>query len=100
VRKVAGVASIPASGPLRGDPRPRSGIRKHNGRHPRVISAAVRYCPILTSQLALTPGTSLGVHDITAPIGEGSADAVVSARDADRDARRDQQASHRNLKTM
>ena len=39
-------------------------------------------CPyILTAQLALTPGTRLGVYDIAAPIGEGGMGQVYRATD-------------------
>ena len=64
---------------LRG-PRPRRSVHTtactRSNRRPHAGSA-----PILTSQLALTPGTRLGVYDITAPIGEGGME-VYRATDA------------------
>jgi hypothetical protein len=41
---------------------------------------------ILTAQLALTPGTRLGVYDLTAPIGEGGPSPLARAT---RELRRD-----------
>ena len=46
-----------------------------NPSHPHRSSA-----PILTSHLALTPGTRLGVYDITAAIGEGGRPAADTLR--------------------